>query len=98
MAEVSGLRSRNHIEPNCKTRALDEGKLFLIVCRGFMKVTQQGDEALKDIISVFASIVFVGVSGKLSLSVSQTLLFSVGTRGVLPNVAPTPEYPPFLRK
>lgn len=32
--------------------------------------------------------------GKLSLSVSQTLLFSVGTRGVLPNVAPLPEYAP----
>uniref|UniRef100_A0A671YX56 Atlastin GTPase 2 n=1 Tax=Sparus aurata TaxID=8175 RepID=A0A671YX56_SPAAU len=25
MAEVSGLRSRNHFEPNCKSRAVDEG-------------------------------------------------------------------------
>ncbi|XP_041645379.1 atlastin-2 isoform X2 [Cheilinus undulatus] len=25
MAEVSGLRSRNHIEPNCKSRVVDEG-------------------------------------------------------------------------
>ncbi|XP_034537116.1 atlastin-2-like [Notolabrus celidotus] len=25
MAEVSGLRSRNHIEPNCKNRTVDEG-------------------------------------------------------------------------
>lgn len=26
MAEVSGLRSRNHFEPNCQSRAADEGK------------------------------------------------------------------------
>ncbi|KAM9344610.1 atlastin-2 isoform 2-T2 [Symphorus nematophorus] len=26
MAEVSGLRSRNHFEPNCKSRVVDEGR------------------------------------------------------------------------
>lgn len=30
MAEVSGLRSRNHFESNCKSRVVDEGKLLLL--------------------------------------------------------------------
>lgn len=31
MAEVSGLRSRNHFEPNCKSRVGDEGKPLAIL-------------------------------------------------------------------
>lgn len=33
MAEVSGLRGRNHFEPNCKSRVVDDGKQLVFFCR-----------------------------------------------------------------
>lgn len=64
MAEVSGLRSRNHFEPNCKSRVVDEGKPLLILSNNVTTVSQLGGRGgvLK---CSFVSVVFV--SGKLSL-------------------------------
>lgn len=48
MAEVSGLRSRNHFEPNCKSRVVDEGKPLLILSNNVTTVSQlQGEEGVE---------------------------------------------------
>lgn len=40
MAEVSGLRSRNHFEPDCKSRVIDEGKSLLVLLNTVTTVRQ----------------------------------------------------------
>lgn len=44
MAEVSGLRSRNHFKPSHKKRVVDEGKSLLVLSVQFMKVPPGGEE------------------------------------------------------
>ena len=80
MAEVSGLRSRNHFEPNCKSRAVDEGKPLFSLSNKCMKVSRhrsQRGELNLDVFSQFLSCLSLWVANS-RFSVSQTLLFSVG--------------------
>ncbi|XP_037637760.1 atlastin-2 isoform X2 [Sebastes umbrosus] len=48
MAEVSGLRSRNHFEPNCKSRVVDEGVEDVPIFRHKQKPPLARPEDLED--------------------------------------------------
>lgn len=74
MAEVSGFRSRNHFEPNCKSRAVDEGKPLFISSNRCVRVSRLRSQRGELNLDVFHSFC------RLCLCEWQTLAFPLARR------------------